>query len=122
MNKEMTEYKKRHFLGGMTKKSGKFKHNILADKLLKKSMYSRFYFNKKKMASITWDVDKFDDDSRICSGKKRTISDLLRIRLLRKESLDKNGWFENPPRMPKIPDSVSKLKDTKRVKFKIRKR
>lgn len=116
MNKEMTEYKKKHYLGGTTK-SGKFRHNLIADKLLKMPIYSRFYSNRKLMNSITWDTEKFNDEFRICSGKERNISDIARICDIRQISLDKKGWIENPSGMPKIPNSVKKLKSHKRVKF-----
>ena len=116
--KEMTmaEYKKKCFLGGITK-SGKYKNNILANKLLKLPIYSFCYSNKNFLASITWDTEQFNDEFRVFSGKRREPSDLRRIAILRAESLDKNGWIENPSGMPEIPNSVLKLKDTKLAKI-----
>jgi len=114
MKKDMKLYLDESYLGGKNKKK-EFKHNLLADKLLKLDIYSRFYINKTPLKSITFSETEFNDNFRVCSKVKRKGSDIRRIMDIRQKSLDKNDWIENPT-IPLNQTSVQKLRSKKLVK------
>ena len=145
MKKDMIEYMEKHYLGGLTK-SGKQKHNTLADKNLKKPMYSEMCYNTKDYSPITWSKTEYNGNYRVCSGVKRKPVDIynvlkMRIKLLANRpnyeyltgKIEVNGmtlrgnigdllrivgWLENPSKIITPPDKVSKLKNHKLVKTK----
>jgi hypothetical protein len=124
MKKAEKEYHDNSFLGGITK-SGKFRHNILADKLLANNTKKDYFnFNTHRDMNRTIKVKKEPIDRISREHQKRLVpiskeprdeDELKRIALKRIRSLADKGWIENPKKFSMV-DRISKLKDTKRVK------